>query len=266
MEAFHALVLGVVQGLGEFIPISSSGHLALFHWLFGWSHGGKADLAFDVSLHVGTLIALLVYFRKDWVDLVRLPSQRPMLVMVFIACIPGGLAGALLQNKAETVFRSPLHISLLLGLAGLAMWACDRVGRRERDMSSLTLIDAVWVGLSQALAIMPGVSRSGATISAGLLCGLTREAAARFSFLMSAPIIAGAAVFELRYFLNGFPAGMSPVTLGTGIAAAAVSGYLAIGFLLRYLRMHTLSLFVGYRVIVSCLMVAIYFVRVYGGS
>ncbi len=254
------MVLGAIQGLTEFLPVSSSAHLALAHWLFGWRVPGELELAFDVVLHAGTLVALLVYFRKDWVAMIAEPAQRRFVGLVLLACVPGGVAGLLLEQKAGSAFRDPLQIAVLLALMGVLMGVADCVCARKRLIEATTLIDALWIGGSQALALMPGVSRSGITITAGRMRGFTREAAARFSFLLSMPIIAGATLWKGRHFGELTAAGVG-LPLLAGVLTSAVFGYLAIDLLMRFLQRHSLLPFAVYRIVLAMLVVGVYLVR-----
>jgi undecaprenyl-diphosphatase len=256
MTIFQALVLGVLQGLAEFLPISSSAHLALAPWVFRWMAPG---LAFDVALHVGTLVAVLVYFRRDWIALagaavdlgrtrrVDTPVKRQLLYLV-VATIPGGIGGLLLNDLAETTFRAPALIATLLVVMGILLWLIDRVERFRRPLDAMRWRDAVVIGLAQVLALAPGVSRSGATIAAGLALGLERASAARFSFLMSLPITLAAAVFKVP---EAVAEASSLAPLVGGIVASAVSGFLAIAVLLRYVSRHTYGIFALYRVVLG---------------
>src|SRR5580700_8466285 len=190
----QALILGAVQGLTEFLPVSSSAHLILVPWLFGWADPG---LAFDVALHLGSLVALLLYYRREWFDLVSSiirPDRRSrmLLILLIVASIPGAVIGLLLEKRAETTFRDHMAvIGLTLAIMGVVLWIADVIGRNRKNLDQLYLGDAILIGLSQALAIVPGVSRSGATITTGRLLGIERQDAANFSFLMATPIIAG---------------------------------------------------------------------------
>jgi undecaprenyl-diphosphatase len=249
----RAIVLGILQGLGEFLPISSSGHLIVVPWLMGWPDSG---LAFDVALHLGTLAAVAFAFWRDWVRLIGaglrgLAAGRPLadpdarlLLYLALASVPGALAGLLLDEWAETVFRSPGLVALMMALMGLVLWAADRRAGRGAEGEVVSLRDALLVGLAQALAIVPGTSRSGTTISMALFLGHRREAAARFSFLLALPITFGAAVVKVPDLLHG-GADLGPVVAGT--VAAAVSGFLAIRVLLAYVRTRTYAPFVAYR-------------------
>ena len=252
----QAVTLGVLQGLGEFLPISSSAHLILAPWFLGWPDPG---LTFDVALHLGTLLAVVLYFWRDWVRLL-IAAPRPrtadgrMFWMLILGSIPGAVAGVLLDDLAEQSFRAPLLIAVTLSLMGLALFAADRWGAHSRGEADIRPLDALWIGAAQALAIVPGVSRSGITIAVARWRGIERAAAARFSFLLGTPIIAGAALFKLRHLLD-MPGGLTGPFLA-GIAAAALVGALCIAFLLRYLQRAGLTVFVVYRLLLAGLVVA----------
>jgi undecaprenyl-diphosphatase len=254
VTAARAIVLGILQGLGEFLPISSSGHLIVLPWLLGWPDSG---LAFDVALHLGTLLAVGLAFWRDWARLLAagfrgLASGRPLddpgarlLLYLALASVPGALAGLLLDDWAETAFRSPGLVALMMALMGLVLWAADRrAGRGGGEVVSFR--DAMLIGVAQALAIVPGTSRSGATISMALFLGHRREAAARFSFLLALPITLGAALVKVPDLVGG-GADLGPVVAGA--VAAAVSGLVAIRVLLSYVRTRTYSPFVVYRLV-----------------
>lgn len=272
MTPVRALLLGLVQGLGEFLPISSSGHLIVTPWLLGWPDSG---LAFDVALHLGTLAAVAVAFGGDWLRLVRgflraLPTGRVfadedarLLVYLALASVPGALSGLLLEHWAETTFRAPLLVAGMMSVMGLVLWAADRRARQGAagGADSVSLRDALLVGLAQALAIVPGTSRSGVTISAALALGHRREAAARFSFLLALPITAGAALVKVPHL---FRAGAEPGPVLLGMLAAAVSGFLAIRLLLAYVRTRNYLPFVLYRFAFSALVLFVHFWR--GGN
>lgn len=244
MEIGKAVILGLVQGLTEFFPVSSTAHLILFPWFFGW--GGELDtLSFDVALHGGTLFALIAYFWKDWMNL--LLKDRKTLALVIIGTIPAGIAGLLLQKWVEHALRSPIIIVFTLVGVGIIMLMAEKKGAQNRATDGdVTLKDAVIIGFSQAVALIPGVSRSGITITAGLFSGLTREAATRFSFLLSTPIIAGATLLHMVKMIK-HPESFDISLVGAGFVAAAISGFFAIGFLMNYLRKHPLHNFVYYR-------------------
>jgi len=254
VTALRAVVLGVLQGLGEFLPISSSGHLIVVPWLMGWPDSG---LAFDVALHLGTLAAVAFAFWRDWARMIGaglrgLAAGTPLadpdarlLWYVALATVPGAVAGKLLDDWAETVFRSPALVALMMALMGVVLWLADRrAGKAALPGSTVPLRDALLIGFAQALAIVPGTSRSGATISMALFLGHRRESAARFSFLLALPITLGAALVKvpelLRSSVDTFP-------VAAGMLAAAVSGFLAIRLLLAYVRVRDYQPFVFYR-------------------
>ena len=262
MTVFQAVVLGILQGLAEFLPISSSAHLALAPWLFGWPDPG---LAFDVALHVGTLLAVLWFFRREWVRLAaaaarvvaqrgaRTPEERRAVYLV-IATIPGGIGGLLLNDLAESTFRSPGLIAGALIAMGLALWVVDRMVPRRRTLDDMRWTDALAIGIAQVFALIPGVSRSGSTITAGRALQLDRESAAVFSFLMSMPITAAAALHEVP---KAIQAGGFGLPLVAGVVAAAVSGWLAISVLLRYVSRNNYAGFAVYRFALGALVLAL---------
>jgi undecaprenyl-diphosphatase len=268
MTIFHAFVLGLVQGLGEFLPISSSAHLIIVPWLFQWRDPG---LGFDVALHWGTLLAVLIYFRQDiwllmkgfWHSLfkstrdLRNNIYQKLAWLLIIASVPGALIGKLLEQKAETAFRNALLISVTMGGFALVFWAADVLGKKFKNLDHIKWLDALIIGCSQALAVIPGVSRSGSTMGAGLLLGFKREDAAKFSFLMSAPIIFGAGLVALKDYGKG----VTHVELLVGFVTAAVFGFLAIKYLLKYLASHDFKIFVWYRLALAALILAVYFSR-----
>jgi undecaprenyl-diphosphatase len=262
LNVLQSIFLGVVQGLTEFIPVSSSAHLALAHYFLGWHFANNQDLLFDVATHFGTLIALLVFFRKEWMGLLFDPQQRPMLKLVLIGCLPGGVFGVVLGKLhiEEKMHDMPLLMASCLTVMAIVMWLVDRAALNKRKMEEMTTGNALAIGCSQALALVPGVSRSGITITTGLLAGFTREAAARYSFLMSAPIILGATLFEARKLKDGLPDGAG-MTLALGIISAGIAGYFAIGFLLNYLRRSRLTPFVVYRILLAVAVVGVYLMR-----
>lgn len=256
----EAIVLGIVQGLGEFLPISSSAHLVLTPWLFGWHDPG---LAFDVALHLGTLVAVAAYFWRDWLNLAQnglkgAKNREGRLFWYLVAAtIPGALAGLALERYAETVFRAPLLVGTMLILMGIVLYAADHLGRRKRGIWQVGWRDALLIGVSQAFAIIPGVSRSGATISAARFLGLEREAATRFSFLLSTPIVLGAGVFSVK----DISAGDLTLAFWAGIAASAVTGFAAIAFLLRFVITKNFNIFVWYRGILGLVVIALALLR-----
>jgi undecaprenyl-diphosphatase len=271
MPLAHVIILAIVQGLTEFLPVSSTAHLYLSSWLFGWS---PETLDFDISLHIGTLLAVLVYFLPDWIQIVGqgfglnvgrdedLKLNRMLLWLLVIGTIPGAIAGVLLDKYAETTWRNPMLMGAMLVAVGILMWLADRGARHLRHLASLNLPDALFIGIGQALAVVPGVSRSGITISAGLAEGLTREAAARFSFLLSTPIIAGAAAKDLydTYKRSGLHGFVNPTFL-IGVGVAAVTGWIVIAWFLHYLRRSSLMPFVYYRVVFGIIVLVLAFIR-----
>lgn len=259
---WQALVLGTLQGLTEFLPVSSSAHLSLTPWVFGWQPAG---LAFDVSLHIGTLVALFWYFRAEWARLVRggltlVRHRKPVddasrqALFIVIATIPAGIAGLALEDLAETVFRAPIITAIALIVMGALLWIVDARVRRDRDRTVMTWRDALMVGFAQCLALVPGVSRSGATITAGRALGFDRGSAAVFSFLMSMPIILAAAIFKVPDALG--ESGFS-LPLLVGIAAAAVSSWLAIAVLLRFVQRRSYAVFAVYRFALGALILGL---------
>jgi undecaprenyl-diphosphatase len=273
MDLFRAIVLGIVQGLGEPLPISSSGHLILVPWVLGWP---AHSLTFDVALHGGTALAIIAYFWRDWVALAGafLASlkdrslggdyHRQMAWYIVVASVPGAVAGVLLEQKIEDMLRTPWVVAVLLMVMGLVMLVADRISTHRRSLSNLTLRDAVIIGLAQALALAPGTSRSGVTITAALLLQMNRADAARFSFLLSGPIVAGAFLYKMLGLVHGgFPADEQAPFLA-GILAAAAIGYIAIRFLLGYLQKRSLNLFVGYRLAAGALVLGMIFSRSVG--
>ena len=270
----QALIMGIAQGLTEFLPISSSGHLLILPRLFGWDDPFIASLAFSVMLHLGTLLALLAYFRADWARLIPAgfatirdrsfaddPDRRLAWLLV-AATIPAALAGFLLNDIIDEQFHGigpetlvPVAVTLVIG--GVILWLADRLGRSDRRIEDVTFPLSIAIGAAQALALIPGISRSGISIAAGRFAGLDREAAARFSFLMATPITAGAIVFEFRRLVAGeLGVQVEAVPLVVGLIASFIAGVVAIGVLLRYLRTHSLTIFVVYQFVLAGIVVA----------
>jgi undecaprenyl-diphosphatase len=282
----RAVVLGILQGVTEFVPISSSAHLIIAPWLFQWNEAALISLSFDVALHLGTLVAVLWYFASDCVRILQAgvrsiaernigadPDRRLAWLLV-VGSIPGAIVGALAESHIEELFHranqpiEPAAIFVMAGviaLTGTLLLLADHLARHLRGMSDLTLRDSLLVGLAQAAAIFPGVSRSGATITAGLALGLKRDTAAKFSFLLSAPIIAGAGLKSLvdvaKAWQTGPMTGFELLLFAAGFAAAALSGYLCIKYLLRFLQRHSTDVFVAYRWGLALLMVVVVVVR-----
>lgn len=267
-QVIQAIVLGLVQGLTEFLPISSSGHLIVVPALLGWDDPFIESLTFSVMLHVATLLALLIYFARDWLRLVPAglatirdrsfqgnPDRRLAWLLV-AASIPAAIVGVVLNDVIETVFREPRLVAVTLVAGGVILWLADRLGSRTRTIDGLTFRAALGIGAAQALALVPGISRSGISISAGLFAGLDREAAARFAFLMATPITAGAGLWEARKILAGETGVDLPlVPLLAGMAASLLAGLLAIAVTLRFLRSHGVGVFVLYRVALAAVVV-----------
>jgi undecaprenyl-diphosphatase len=267
MPIYQAVVLAIVQALTEFIPISSTAHLVLIPWLFGWKDAG---LTFDVALHAGTLVAVIIYFFRDWVQIIGqgfglnigsdpdLKQNRSLLWLLAVASIPIGIVGYLFDKQADTTWRQPYVIGTMLIVVGIVMWMAERRRIGSKAMSTIQMSDGIAVGLAQAVSVIPGTSRSGATISAGLFRNLTREAAARFSFLLSTPAIAAAVAkkfYDIRK-AGGIPADMkAPIVVG--IVVSGVLGAIVIAFFLRYLRRGSLMPFVYYRIVFGIIVIAL---------
>jgi undecaprenyl-diphosphatase len=269
MPVWQAVILGIVQGLAEFLPISSSAHLILVPWLCGWTDDG--GVAFDVALHWGTLLAVLAVFWRDWIRLASaalksiktrvIDNDARLFWALVIATIPGAILGKLLNKMAEERLRSPLLIAGTMAVMGVLLWWSDRVGKKSENADNIDYPRAFGVGVAQAAALVPGVSRSGATITLGLLFGFDRESIARFSFLLSTPIIFGAGLVKIPHMLHEMHAGQSSVTpaaLAAGVIAAAVTGFFAVRFMLRWLKTNTYLLFAGYRLAVAVAIVALW--------
>ncbi len=271
---FQAIVIGIVQGLTEFLPISSSAHLILIPELLNWNDPLLNTATFDVMLHAGTLVALLIYF---WRDVLRLlgaffasirdrslkdDHDRRLAWLLLISVIPAALLGALFESFFDTYFRANLlYIPVLLIAGALLLYVAERIASHTRKIWEITWLDSLIIGIAQAFALFPGISRSGVTISAGLFLGMERPAAARFAFLMGIPVIAGATLWKLRD-LSGLALSSNEVlALVAGMAAAAISGVLAIRFLLRYLQNHNTDIFVAYRIAFAVVVAALLLMR-----
>lgn len=259
MDLVQAVTLGVVQGLTEFLPISSTAHLALVPWLFGWKDPG---LTFDVALHVGTLVAVLVYFRDDlrhmalaWLKSLtardKADPYQNLAWLVIWGSIPAVIAGLLLDDLVETTFRSPYVIAAMLIGVGVLIAVAERITTQIRSWREMTLKDALLIGLAQACALIPGTSRSGATITMGLFLGMQRADAARFSFLLGFPVILGSTIFKLKDVASDPALAAMVPMMGVGIVSAAVSGYVCIAYLLRFLATQTMTVFVIYRILLG---------------
>lgn len=283
MPIYQAVVLAIIQGLAEFIPVSSSGHLIIVRRLLGWNELSPAhELTFDVALHFGTLLSVLFYFRRTWIQIIRAAfggkvvrfseatdsdrdltaeeqrEERLLLWFLAIATIPGAIAGKLLESSAEDYFRE--HIYLIAGsliVVALLMWWGEKVGQRTKPLTRITLGDSIVVGCAQAFALIPGVSRSGSTITAGLFRNMTRDAAVRFSFLLSTPLIAGAALLKGHEVMKeGLPPGMHAPFI-VGVLVSAIVGYATIAWLIRYLQTNTLKVFIIYRILLGLVVIGL---------
>jgi undecaprenyl-diphosphatase len=264
----QAVVMGVVQGLTEFLPISSSGHLIVVPALLGWDDPFIGSLAFSVMLHLATLLALLLFFRADWLRLVPAwfaslrdrsiggdPDRRLAWLLV-LSTIPAVIVGLLLNDMIETTFREARLVAVTLVVGAAILWLAEKMGSRTRRIADLSTAGALGIGAAQALALVPGISRSGISISAGLFAGLDRESAARFSFLMATPITAGAGLYELRKLIAGeagVDASLGPLV--AGMVASLLAGLAAISILLRFLRTHPTTIFIAYRVVLAAVIV-----------
>lgn len=284
MPVYRAIILAIIQGLAEFIPVSSSGHLIVVRRLLGWNELSPAhELTFDVALHAGTLLSVLIYFRRTWIQIIRAAlggkvvrfseetdspgrdltpeearRERLLLWFLAIATIPGAIAGKLLEHSAEEYFRE--HVLLIAGamiVVGLVMWWSEKYSSFRKPLPDVTFTDSLIIGCAQATALIPGVSRSGSTITAGLFRNMTRDAAVRFSFLLATPIIAGAALLKAHeVYKEGIPPDMR-APFAVGIAVSAIVGYIAIAWLIRYLRTKTLTIFIVYRIIFGIIVIAL---------
>jgi undecaprenyl-diphosphatase len=269
LSVVQALVMGLTQGLTEFIPVSSSGHLIIVPWLLGWDDKVRdaflTSIEFTVILHMGTLLALLAYFWRDWLRLIpaglasirdrslKGDPDRKLAWLIVVATIPAVLVGPLLNDTIEGAVREPARVALMLCVGAAILWLADRWGSKLREMDSISFGGAFAIGVAQVLALVPGISRSGISISAGLFQGLTREAAARFSFLMATPVVAGAGVWEARKLLSHDASAPNPEMhlVVIGFLAAVISGLLAIRFMLAFLRRQPVTVFVVYRVVAA---------------
>lgn len=271
MPVSQAAILALIQAVTEFLPISSSAHLALAPWLFGWADQG---LTFDIALHFGTLLAVLIYFARDWVQIIgaamgkkwgsapELAAHPNFLWTLAAATVPVGIAGLTLENVAETSLRNPWSISFMLITIGLLMAYAEKRGSQQKDIGTMNVADALVIGAAQALAVIPGTSRSGITITAGLFRGLDRASAARFSFLLSTPAVGAAAAkaFYDLYKAGGIPAGQT-AAFYTGIGVSAAAGCLVIALFLKFLRNRTLRFFIVYRIAFGILILALAVLR-----
>ena len=276
MPLIQAIILALVQALTEFLPVSSTAHLVLFPWLMHWPDPGEA---FDVALHAGTLLAVVLYFFKDWLTLLvcglggkypasaapeEVAQHRRLFWYMVVGTIPGAILGKLFDKQIEEHLRLPMIIGVSLIVVALVMWWADSKASLTRKIEQSNWGDALSIGTAQALALWPGVSRSGITITAGLFRNFTREAATRFSFLLSAPLIAGAVASKLPALIKMHKAGgldLPPSTLAISILVSGVGGYLVIAFFLRYLQTRTLKVFIVYRLVFGIIVLVLAFLH-----
>jgi undecaprenyl-diphosphatase len=273
MSFFQSLVLGVVQGVTEFVPVSSTAHLILVPWLAGWKFDPKVAFVFDILLQLGTVAAVIAYFWKELAEIVRavfrgLLERRPFATekarlgwLIALATVPAVVVGLLFKPFFESLHQRPLAVAAILTGAAALIFGTERLGRRSRGLSSITWRDALIIGASQSLALLPGVSRSAATICGGMLCHLERPSAARFSFLMSVPILIAAGVLAVKDLLElpGFASYLPP--LAAGFAASAIVGFASIHWLLSYLARHPMNVFAWYRVAMGAVCLGFYIFR-----
>lgn len=277
-QNIESIILGIIQGLTEFLPVSSTAHLVIIPNLFKWDSPLLNSLTFDVALHTGTLIAVVAYFFNDTIDLIsgffrgllkmnfNSDPKTKLSLLVFLGIIPAGVLGAFLDKYVEDQFRTPGILATSLVVVGLLMWYAERVATKTKRLKEngassggMSIKDALIIGFSQALALVPGTSRSGITISSGLLLGYEREDAARFSFLLSIPVIAGAAFLKLKIFAHGIPSGdVAPLILG--IIFSAIFGFLSIKYFMKYLQRHSMNVFVWYRFAFAAIIVIFIYV------
>jgi undecaprenyl-diphosphatase len=264
MSIIQSIVYGIVQGITEFLPISSTAHLVLIPWFFRWNDPG---VVFDIALHLGTAIAVILFFIKDWIILIHAGFTRPksddgkLFWFIVIATIPGGIAGVFLDRYVENL-RNPLLIGIVLIAFGIILYIADKVGKNRIELKNIGFIKSFVVGISQVFAIIPGISRSGVTMSAGLFEGIKRESIAKFSFLLSTPIILGDCLYHLKDLKN-VPVDKGPFVIA--IITSAVVGALSIKFLLNYLKKKGFGLFVIYRFALGVLVITLYLTRLHLG-
>jgi undecaprenyl-diphosphatase len=268
MSLIQAFILGVVQGVSEFLPISSSGHLVIVPHIFGWDYQG---LGFDVALHVGTVLAILAYFWRDWIiifsealsptdtpnrkDNFKYPSN--LLWIILLSSIPAAVAGYYLEDLAKHALRNPLLVAIMLLVFGLLLWIVDAASKNQDEIEKIGYGKGFLIGISQALALFPGVSRSGVTATTGIFLGLNRENAMRFSFLLSAPAVVGAFILTLK----DFSAASIDVSFLVAILTSAVVGFLSIKYLLKYLTNHSFAPFAIYRIALAIVILVLYLAR-----
>lgn len=257
MDLLQAIIYGIIQGLGEFLPISSTAHIILVPWLFGWKDPG---LAFDIALHMGTLLAVVIFFWKDWIRLIKAgfsdvkSSDGKLFWFIMLACIPGGIFGVLFQDVVETKFRNPMLIGIMLIIMGIVLYLADRFSKSEVALKDIGFKRSFLIGVSQILAMIPGVSRSGITMAAGRGLRLNREDAAKFTFLLSTPFIFLSGVYKARDLIS-VPIDALPFIIA--VVTAGIVGAFSIKFILKYLKSKGFGIFVAYRILLGTIVIAI---------
>jgi len=269
METIQAIILGIVQGASEFLPISSSAHLFLIPKILDWG-GVLNSLTFDVALHIGTTLAVLIFFWKDWLELItsffrNLPKgwsvvwndpKSRLLVFLVVGTIPAGILGFLFDNYFENQVRNIPLVAFAMIAFAVILFIADRIGKKTRSITQITLADSISIGLAQAVALIPGVSRSGITITTGLFRDIDRESATKFSFLLSTPTILGASILKFKDLLHGSIDPSSSNIFLAGTVAAAISGFLAIKILLKFVQSNNFNIFVIYRILLGIAVLA----------
>lgn len=261
MNILQAIIYGIIQGMGEFLPISSTAHITLMPWLFGWNDPG---LAFDIALHMGTLLAVVIFFWKDWINLIKagftdIKSRDGRLFWyIMLACIPGGIFGVLFEDQVETTFRNPLLIGVMLIVMGIVIYVADKFSKSEIALSDIGFKRSFLIGVSQAIAMIPGVSRSGITMAAGRAFSIKREDAARFTFLLSTPFIFLSGVYKAKDLAS---ISVEIVPFIIAIVTAAIVGAFSIKFILDYLKKKGFGIFAVYRFIIGAIVIIVALVR-----
>jgi undecaprenyl-diphosphatase len=256
MNIIQAVIYGILQGIAEFLPISSTAHLVLVPWLFGWQDPG---VAFDVALHLGTAAAVIVYFFKDWLDLISAGFTKPktrdgkLFWLLVLATIPGALFGVLLDSYME-IFRNAVLIGVMLIIMGIVLYAADKYGKKEIGIKEVSAKQSLLIGLSQVFAIIPGVSRSGVTMAVGRTLGMDRESIAKFTFLMSTPIILGDGLYHAKELIH---TSIGRVPFFAAMITAAIVGIISIKFLLGYLKKKGLGIFTVYRFVLGAIVIVV---------
>lgn len=257
MDILQAVIYGIVQGLGEFLPISSTAHITLMPWFFGWDDPG---LAFDIALHMGTLLAVAIFFWKDWLNLIRAgftdirSGEGKLFWYIMLACIPGGIFGVLFEDQVETTFRNPLLIGIMLIIMGIVLYVADKFSKSEISLLKIGFKRSFLIGVSQAIAMIPGVSRSGITMAAGRAFGIRREDAARFTFLLSTPFIFLSGVYKAKDLTS---VSVEIVPFITAVVIAAIVGAFSIKFILDYLKRKGFGIFAVYRFIIGVTVIVV---------